>query len=236
MLVFGRNVAYEFLKKNEKVKKIYLQDNFGDKNIISLIEKSEIPVEVKKKYELDRLAEKNHQGIILFVDDFVYCDVDKFLDKEDAFVVILDHIEDPHNLGAIIRTCEASGVTGIILPKNRSVSVNATVMKTSAGALENIDIALVSNLKSTIEKLKKNGFWIVGTDMEGSDYRTIDYSGKTAIVIGSEGFGMSHIVEESCDFIAKIPMYGKVNSLNASVAAGIVIYEIVNQKNSNGMD
>ena len=231
MFVYGRNVALEFLKKKEKVQKIYLQDNFQEKTILSLIEKSKIPTEVKRKFELDRLAEKNHQGIILVVDDFVYCDVEKFYDKENAFIVILDHIEDPHNLGAIIRTCEASGVDGIILPKNRSVSVNATVMKTSAGALENVDIALVSNLKSTIEKLKKNGFWIVGTDMEGTDYRNIDYSGKTALVIGSEGFGMSRIVEDSCDFVAKIPMYGKVNSLNASVAAGIVIYEVVHQKN-----
>ena len=230
MLVFGKNVAEEFLKKNEKVRKIYLQENFQDKNLISLIEKTKIPVEIKSKYELDRLAEKNHQGIILLVDDFVYCDVEKFFTVDDAFVVILDHIEDPHNLGAIIRTCEASGVTGIIIPKNRSVSVNATVIKTSAGAIENVDIALVSNLRSTIERLKKNGYWIVGTDMEGDDYREINYSGKTALVIGSEGFGMSRIVEDSCDFIAKIPMYGKVNSLNASVAAGIVIYEVVNQK------
>ena len=129
-----------------------------------------------------------------------------------------------------MRTCEASGVSGIILPKNRSVMVNSTVMKTSAGALENVDIALVTNLKATIDKLKKNGFWIVGTDMDGTNYRQLDYSGKVALVIGSEGFGMSRIVKDSCDFVASIPMSGKVNSLNASVAAGIIIYEIVSQK------
>lgn len=230
MLVFGKNVAEEILKNGKKVQKVYLQDNFSDKNIISLIEKNKIQVEVKTKHELDRLAEKNHQGIILLIDDFVYCDIDKFLEDDNAFVVILDHIEDPHNLGAIVRTCEASGVSGIILPKNRSVMVNSTVMKTSAGALENVDIALVTNLKATIDKLKKNGFWIVGTDMDGTNYRQLDYSGKVALVIGSEGFGMSRIVKDSCDFVASIPMSGKVNSLNASVAAGIIIYEIVSQK------
>lgn len=232
MLVYGKNVALELLKKTEKVRKIYLQDNFNDKNIISLIEKNKIQVIYKKKFELDRLAESRHQGIILFIDDFVYNSMEDFIDREDAIVLILDHIEDPHNLGAIIRTCEAAGVDGIILPKNRSVEVNATVMKTSAGALENVKIASVTNLKSTIEKLKKKGFWIVGTDMVDSvDYRTLDYSGKVALVIGSEGFGMSRIVRESCDFIAKIPMYGKVNSLNASVASGIMIYEIIKNHN-----
>ena len=165
----------------------------------------------------------------------MYCNLEEFINKDDAVVLILDHIEDPHNLGAMIRTCEAAGVDGIILPKNRSVEVNATVMKTSAGALSNIKIASVTNLKSTIDKLKKNGFWIIGTDMIDSvDYRSIDYSGKVALVIGSEGFGMSRIVRESCDFVANIPMYGKVNSLNASVACGIMVYEIINNHRKQG--
>ncbi|MGN0973335.1 MAG: 23S rRNA (guanosine(2251)-2'-O)-methyltransferase RlmB [Bacilli bacterium] len=235
MLVYGKNVASEILKKNEKVRKIFLQDNFNDKNIISLIEKNKIPVFYKSKYELDKLADSHHQGIILFIDDFVYCNLEEFINKDDAVVLILDHIEDPHNLGAMIRTCEAAGVDGIILPKNRSVEVNATVMKTSAGALSNIKIASVTNLKNTIDKLKKNGFWIIGTDMVDSvDYRKIDYSGKIALVIGSEGFGMSRIVRESCDFVANIPMYGKVNSLNASVACGIMVYEIINNHRKQG--
>lgn len=235
MLVYGKNVASEILKKNEKVRKIFLQDNFNDKNIISLIEKNKIPVFYKSKNELDKLADSHHQGIILFIDDFVYCNLEEFINKDDAVVLILDHIEDPHNLGATIRTCEAAGVDGIILPKNRSVEVNATVMKTSAGALSNIKIASVTNLKSTIDKLKKNGFWIIGTDMIDSvDYRSIDYSGKVALVIGSEGFGMSRIVRESCDFVANIPMYGKVNSLNASVACGIMVYEIINNHRKQG--
>ena len=147
--------------------------------------------------------------------------------KEDPLLVILDHVEDPHNLGAIIRTCEAAGVDGIILPKNRSVEVNATVMKTSAGALEYVKIAQVTNIAQTMKELKRKGFWIVGTDMDGTNYSDIDYKGKMALVIGNEGKGMSRIVKENCDFIASIPMIGKINSLNASVAAGIMIYEAV---------
>ena len=231
MLVYGRNVAKEILEKDKIINKIFLQKGFEDKTILSLIEKKKIRPIFCEKRKMDDLAGGVHQGIILDIEDFVYCELEDMIQKEDAFVVILDHIEDPHNLGAIIRTCEASGVDGIILPKNRSVSVNATVMKTSAGALENVSIASVVNLKKTIERLKKNGFWIVGTDMVNStDYRKIDYSGKIALVIGSEGFGMSRIVRESCDFIARIPMYGKVNSLNASVASGIMIYEIIKSR------
>lgn len=231
MLVYGRNVALEFLEKSKKVRRVYLQENFSEEKINSLIAKNKIHVDYVKKNELDRLAKGRHQGVILDVDDFVYSNIEDFIYEDDAIVVILDHIEDPHNLGAIIRTCEAAGVNGIIIPKNRSVDVNATVIKTSAGAIENVDVATVTNLKSTIEKLKKNGFWIIGTDMIDSvDYKNVDYSGKIALVIGSEGDGMSRIVRESCDFIASIPMYGKVNSLNASVAAGIMIYEVIRNK------
>ena len=231
MIVYGRNVAKEILEKDKIINKIFLQKGFEDKTILSLIEKKKIGPIFCEKRKMDDLAGGVHQGIILDIEDFVYCELEDMIQKEDAFVVILDHIEDPHNLGAIIRTCEASGVDGIILPKNRSVSVNATVMKTSAGALENVSIASVVNLKKTIERLKKNGFWIVGTDMVNStDYRKIDYSGKIALVIGSEGFGMSRIVRESCDFIARIPMYGQVTSLNASVASGIMIYEIIKSR------
>ena len=231
MLVYGKNVALEYLKESEKVKKIYLQDNFNDENLISLIEKSKIPVIVRRKNELDQLANSLHQGIILDVVDFSYCDTDEFLTKDDCFLVILDHLEDPHNFGAIIRTSEAAGVDGIIIPKDRGVTVNGTVIKTSVGASLNIPISMVTNLNNTIKELKDNGFWIVGTDMDNSiDYREIDYSGKIALVIGNEGHGMSRMISESCDFIARIPMYGKVNSLNASVAAGIMIYEVIRQK------
>ena len=144
---------------------------------------------------------------------------------------ILDHLEDPHNFGAIIRTCEAAGVDAIIIPKDRQVQVNATVMKTSVGTIENMNIVSVTNLVNAISELKENGFWIVGTALEDSvDYRSIDYSGKIALVIGNEGNGISRLVRESCDFIAKIPMYGTTNSLNASVASGIMIYEVVRNR------
>lgn len=231
MIVYGRNVAEEYLKNKDQVKKIYLQEGFHDDFINSLIEKSKIPVVFKKKFELDQLANGVHQGIIMDVVDFNYTSIDELFDKDDCFLVILDHLEDPHNFGAIIRTSEAAGVDGIVIPKDRSVEVNGTVIKTSVGASENMKISMVTNLNKTIDELKKNGFWIVGTDMDNStDYRKIDYSGKIALVIGNEGNGMSRMVKESCDFIARIPMYGKVNSLNASVAAGIMIYEVIRQK------
>ena len=228
MLVYGRNVAKEILKSNKKVEKIIIQEDFNDESVISLIEKRKIKPETMSKREFSRFDKYYHQGIILYIEDFKYCEIEDFINEENSKVVILDHLEDPHNLGAIIRTCEAAGINGIIIPKDRSVSVNSTVMKTSAGALENVNIAMVTNLNQTIKKLKDNGFWIVGTDMENSiDYRQIDYSGKIALVIGSEGFGMSDSIKKSCDFIARIPMNGKINSLNASVAAGIMIYEVI---------
>lgn len=231
MLVYGRNVAKEVLNNNKKVYKVTIKEDFDDKNIISLLEKKNISYEVMNKKDFSRFDKYSSQGIIMDIEDFRYSELEDFIDEDDSKVVILDHLEDTHNLGAIIRTCEAAGINGIIIPKDRSVSVNATVMKTSAGALENVKIAMVTNLNQTIKKLKDNGFWIVGTAMENSiDYREINYSGKTALVIGSEGFGMSKSIQESCDFVAKIPMYGKINSLNASVAAGIMIYEMIRSK------
>lgn len=231
MLVYGRNVAVELLKSNQKIKKIFLQENFNDKIINSLLENRELNIEIKRKREMDHLADGVHQGIILDIKDYQYIDINQVLKANSEFVVILDHLEDPHNLGAIIRTCEAAGVDAIIMPKDRQVQVNATVMKTSAGTLSNMKIATVSNLVNSIKKLKENGFWIVGTALENSvDYRKIDYSGKIALVIGNEGKGMSRIVTEECDFVANIPMYGDVNSLNASVASGIMIYEVVRNR------
>ncbi len=227
MIVYGRNVAKEILKNNKKIKEVLLQDTFDDKEIISLLENKNINIKRLNKKEISRFDKFSHQGIILDIEDFSYTDVEDFFDEENAKVVILDHLEDPHNLGAIIRTAEAAGINGIIIPKDRSVEVNSTVMKTSAGALENMRIAKVTNLTSTIKDLKDHGFWIVGTAMEADyDYREIDYSGKIALVIGNEGNGISKSVKDSCDYIARIPMNGKINSLNASVAAGIMIYEV----------
>jgi 23S rRNA (guanosine2251-2'-O)-methyltransferase len=228
MLVYGRNVAKEILQNPKKVRKITLLKDFNDKEIKSLIENNKIRVEYLDKKGFSKFDKYSHQGIILDIEDFSYTYYKDFLDVEDAKIVILDHLEDPHNLGAIIRTCEAAGIAGIIIPKDRSVDINSTVMKTSAGALENVKVAKVTNLVNTIGELKENGFWIVGTAMEGTfDYRDIDYTGKIALVIGNEGNGISKSVLKECDYVAKIPMYGKINSLNASVAAGIMIYEVI---------
>ena len=199
--------------------------------IFSLIEKGNFRVEVKQKRDIDRLADGVHQGIILYIPDYKYKTLSEVLENEPQFLVLLDHLEDPHNLGAIIRTSEAAGVDAIVMPKDRQVMINSTVMKTSVGTLDNMDIVAVTNLVQTIEELKKNGYWVVGTALENSiDYRDIDYSGKIALVIGNEGSGISRLVAKSCDFIAKIPMYGTTNSLNASVAAGIMIYEVVRNR------
>ena len=230
MYIYGKNVVKEALLNNKKINKAYICKDFSDKNIISDLQKRNICIDYVTKFELDKLENGNHQGIILSVPEFEYSSLDQLLVSDKPFLVILDHLEDPHNFGAIIRTCEAAGVDGIIIPKDRSVSVNSTVMKTSAGALENVKISMVTNLNQTIKELKDKGFWIVGTDMNGQDYRTIDYSGKIAIIIGNEGKGMSSIISSNCDFIAEIPMYGKINSLNASVADGIIIYEAIRSK------
>lgn len=230
MYIYGKNVAKEYLKKDEKIEKAYIYEKFNDKLIISDLQKKKIPIKFLTKIELDKLVKGNHQGIILNVPSFKYANVEEMINKEDSLIVILDHLEDPHNFGAIIRTCEAANVDGIIIPKDRSVDVNSTVVKISTGAIDNVKISQVTNLSQTISQLKKNGFWIVGTDMEGTNYYDIDYSGKIAIVIGNEGKGMSRIVEESCDFIASIPMRGTVNSLNASVATGIVVFEAIKRR------
>ena len=232
MYIYGKNVAKETLENNKKVLKALICKDFNDKNIISMLEKRKISIEYLTKNEIDKLANGNNQGIILSVPDYEYCDIDELLNSPKPFIVILDHLEDPHNFGAIIRTCEAAGVDGIIIPKDRSVSVNSTVMKTSAGALNNMKICMVTNLNRAIDTLKENGIWVVGTDMTDSvSYNSLDYDMSLALIIGSEGFGISRLVREKCDFVVNIPMKGKINSLNASVAAGILIYKIFEMRN-----
>lgn len=230
MFVFGKNVAEEVLNSDKKIERILIQDNFKDDNILRLINKRGIEVRKLNKFEMDKKVSGLHQGIILNIEDFKYSNIEDILELENPLLVILDHIEDPHNFGAIIRTCEAAGVDGIIIPNDRSVEVNGTVVKTSVGTTEKMRIIRVTNIVKTMDMLKKNGFWIVGTDMNGQDYSTIDYRGKTAIVCGNEGKGMSRLVEENCDFIASIPMYGTVNSLNASVATAVIVFEAVKSR------
>lgn len=237
MHVYGRNVAKELLNNNRRIKRVYVSNTFGEQEIIDELRQRKINVEVVDKKVLDKMEQGNHQGIILEIADYKYIEEKEMFSKmpEKSFVVILDHLQDPHNFGAIIRTCEAAGVDFIIIPKDRSVSVTSTVMKTSVGALDCVNICKVTNLNNVIKKLKNKGFWIVGTDMQNStEYTNINYDIPVALVIGSEGFGMSELVKKNCDYIARIPMVGKINSLNASVAAGIMIYEVVRQRGNDG--
>ena len=228
MIVFGRNVAREVLDSKKEIKKVIMANTFDDKSIISDLEKNNVKIIKVDKREIDRKYKGNHQGIVLEIEDFKY---GKLNDLENSkFVVMLDHLEDPHNLGAIIRTCEAAGVDAIIIPKRRGVEINSTVMKVSAGALNNINIVEVSSIAQTIDKLKDFGYWVYGTDMDGETYTNCKYDSKTCLVIGAEGNGISKLVHDKCDFIISIPMVGKINSLNASVAAGITIYEVVRQR------
>ena len=176
---------------------------------------------------MDSMVEGRHQGIIAVIDDYEYVDYETMLN--DKVVVMLDHLEDPHNFGAIIRTCEAAGIKSIIIPKDRSVSVSGTVMKTSAGALEHVNIAMVNNLVNVIDDFKNNGYFVYAADMDGDNYKDVSYSDKVLLVIGSEGNGVGRLVKKNCDQILAIPMSGHVNSLNASVAAAILIYGIVNK-------
>lgn len=233
MYVFGKNVAKELMKNQRKIKKAYLYKGMVDSAIESELLSLGVNINYLDKNGLNKIANGNHQGVVLEIPDFKYLSETEMFNNFplNPFIIILDHVEDPHNFGAIIRTSEAAGVDYIIIPKDRSVKVNSTVMKTSVGALDNVKIVEVTNLNNTIKKLKKKNVWIVGTDMENSvAYDSIDYKVPIALVIGSEGFGMSSLVKKNCDFIACIPMYGKINSLNASVAAGIMIYEVVRQR------
>lgn len=229
MIVFGKNVAEEVINSKKEIKKVFIANTFDDKKILDYLEKNNIKITKMPKKDLDKKCKGNHQGIVLEIEDFKYGNLDDLLN--DRFIVILDHLEDPHNLGAIIRTCEAAGVDTIIIPKRRGVEINSTVMKVSAGALNNVNIVEVNSIAQTMDKIKEYGFWIYGTDMEDSvNYTDVVYDERTCLVIGAEGNGISRLVRDKCDFIISIPMVGKINSLNASVAAGIAIYEVVRQR------
>ncbi len=233
MLVYGRNVAERILKDKKllkKVRKLKIEEKYYLKieNLLEEFPKSK--VNLARKSEIDNLTKENHQGIIIDMEDYLYTPLNKILEKGYDKVLILDHILDPHNFGAIIRTSVAAGFNAIIIPSDRQVVVNSTVVKTSVGAVFDIDIVLVTNLNNTVKILKDNGFWIYGTVMNGEDYKSVDYNGKVCLVIGNEEKGMSKLIKESCDFLVTIPLNPKIDSLNASVAAGILIYEIVRNR------
>ena len=236
----GRNSVIELLESGRDINKIFVQD--GEKHgsinkIIAMASERKILINTISKEKMKQMAQtEKYQGVIAIVPPFDYVDIEDILSEakarqEDPFIVLLDGIEDPHNLGSIIRTAETAGVHGIVIPKRRAASVNATVNKVSAGAVEHLKIARVNNMVETMKYLKEQGLWICGTDMDTKTYYySQDLTGPLAIVIGSEGFGMSRLVKENCDFLVKIPMRGKITSLNASVSAGIVMYEAVEQR------
>ena len=239
--VEGRNAVLELLESGRDINKILVAN--GEKHgsiykILVIAKERKIIVNEIEKNKLNQIAQTpNNQGVIAIVPPYDYCEVEDILDEakrrnEMPFILILDGIEDPHNLGSIIRTAETAGVHGIIIPKRRAASVNSTVSKVSAGAVEYMKIARVNNINETIRYLKEQDVWICGTDMDTNTiYTNQDYKMPIAIVIGSEGFGMSRLVKENCDFLVKIPMKGKITSLNASVSAGIIMYEVVRKRN-----
>ncbi len=232
MYIYGKNVVYEKLKSDDLVKEAFVFKKFNDQEIIDLLKMKKIDIKWVDKYQLDKMVNGLHQGIILNVLDFETVSLDNILNNDSRYplIVMLDHLEDPHNFGAIIRSCEALGVDGIIIPNDRSVDINGTVIKTSAGAIQYMKIAKVSNLVNTIKVLKDKGYWIIGTDMNGTSYNDMKYDMPICLVIGNEGKGMSRLVKESCDYVVSIDMVGKTNSLNASVATGIMMAKIQNSR------
>ena len=239
-IICGKNPVLEALRSGREIDRLLIAHgaNGGSiKEIIAKCSKKGILIKEVSPQKLDFYCGKaNHQGVAIMFASQSYCTVEDILatareKDEEPFLIICDEIEDPHNLGAIIRTAEVCGVHGIIIPKRRSASLNATVAKTSAGALEYMKVARVNNIAATIDELKQKGIWVFGADMDGEDYRLTDYSIACALVIGNEGKGIGPLVAKKCDKIISLPMRGKINSLNASVAAGILMYKAMESKN-----
>ena len=239
-LVFGKNSVAEVLKSGRSINKIFLQnDNKNDsaKKILAQAKERKIVVEFVNRAKLDKLSGgKNHQGVIASVAPVQYSTLEEILSlaaekNQPPFLILLDELEDTHNFGAILRTADAVGVHGVIIPKRRSVSINSTVAKTSSGAVEYVKVAQVTNVAETLKKLRELDLKIVGSDMSAEkNFSEADLTGGIVLVIGSEGKGMRRLTKENCDLLVKIPMVGKINSLNASVAAAVLMYEIFNQR------
>ncbi|MGS0973796.1 MAG: 23S rRNA (guanosine(2251)-2'-O)-methyltransferase RlmB [Candidatus Izemoplasmataceae bacterium] len=232
IVIIGKNTVIEAINAKRKIYELYIQKG-TNKDVLSLANDKHIKVKIHDKQALNQLLEGVHQGVGALVDDYAYKSLEDVLniDKEHKFFVMLDSLEDPHNLGAILRSADAFGVDAVIIPKNRSVKLNATVAKVSTGAIEYVNVVEVTNLSQTIDKLKDNGFWVTGADASADQViGDIDTNTSLCVVIGSEGKGMHRLVKEKCDYHVKIPMVGHINSLNASVSAGIVIYEVFKKR------
>ena len=237
MKVEGRNSVYELLKTDKEIDKVLVQKDLKDdasKRLINTIKSHKIKVQIVDKYVIDKESDsKRSQGFIAYVSDYKYFDIEDIIDdcaEKDGFIVLLNEVLDPHNLGSIIRVCECAGVDGLVITKDRSASVNDTVMRVSEGALNHVKVARVTNLNNTIELLKDNGYWIYGAEAGGSDIYKTDLRGKICLVIGGEDSGVKKLTKQKCDGIISIPMFGKINSLNASVACGVAVYEAVRQR------
>lgn len=240
-VVIGRNAVKELLSGGRDVDKLYITagEREGSINqLLGIAAERGIPITECDRSRLDTMAKGGrHQGIIAIAAERNYSTIDEIIEYasekgEPPFVVVCDGVEDPHNLGAIIRSAECSGAHGIIIPKRRAVGLTATVAKSSAGALEHMRVAKVTNLASAIDELKERGLWIYAADMDGSTYYKTDMKGATALVLGSEGFGISRLVKEKCDFVVSIPLYGQVNSMNVSCAAAILLADVARQRNN----
>jgi len=237
MKVEGRNAFYELLKTDKEIDKILVQKDLKDdasKRLINIIRSHKIKLQPVDKYVIEKESEsKRHQGFIAYVSDYKYFDIEDIIEgakEKDGLIVVLNEILDPHNLGSIIRVCECAGADGIIIGKDRSASVNDTVMRVSAGALNHVKVSRVTNVNKAIDQLKENGYWVYGAEVGGNNVYKSDLSGKICLVIGGEDSGVKRLTKEKCDGIISIPMFGKVNSLNASVACGIAVYEVVRQR------
>ena len=238
-IIEGRNAVLEAFRSGKPVDKLYVLDGCQDgpvRTIVREARKHDTIIQFVEKERLSQLSETGrHQGVIAYTAAYEYSEVSDMLELarergEDPFIILLDNIEDPHNLGAIIRTANLAGAHGVIIPKRRAVGLTATVAKTSAGALNYTPVAKVTNLKKTMEELKKEGLWFVCADMGGEAMYNLNLTGPIGLVIGNEGEGVSRLVKETCDFVASIPMKGDIDSLNASVATGVLAYEIVRQR------
>ncbi len=235
----GRNAVIEALRSGKTIDKLFVQDGCQDGPVLTIKReavKRDVIIKYVEKERLDQMSETHHhQGVIAIGAAFTYTDLDDILkiaaDKgEDAFLLLLDHVEDPHNLGAIIRTANLAGVHGVIIPKDRAVGLTASVMRASAGALNYTPVARVNNLSRTMEDLKKQGMWFVCADMQGETMYNLNLTGPIGLVVGNEGSGVSRLVKEKCDYLAAIPMRGDIDSLNVSVATGVLSYEIIRQR------
>lgn len=238
MKVEGRNAVYELLKTDKEIDKILVQNDLKDeasKRLINVIRSHKVKLQLVDKYVIEKESEsKRNQGFIAYVSNYEYFDIDDVIEAgkdKDGLVVILNEILDPHNLGSIIRVCECAGVDGLIIGKDRSASVNDTVMRISAGALNHVKVARVTNINTAIEHLKESGYWVYGAELGGENIYKANLTGKICLVIGGEDSGVKRLTKTKCDGIVSIPMYGEVNSLNASVACGIAVFEVLRQKN-----